>query len=121
MKNAFLKRFLSVFVLSATLCLLPSLTLARPPVHTPASVTASSSQILGANSGRMFLSCQNFSDTAEYCTVDGTTATTSTGYLLGANGGAVWFDVEPTVPKGAVKCIHGSSGDKAIVCTEETQ
>ncbi len=101
--------------------LLPVLAVAGDLVHTATNVTASSSIILAANPGRKYLSLQNLSDTVENCTVDGTTATTSTGVYLAAKGGAVWWDVETTVPKGAVKCIHGSSGNKAIVATEATQ
>jgi len=89
--------------------------------HTPAIVTSVSSTILAANGGRTFLSLQNLSDTAVFCTVDGSPATIVTGYMLTPNGGMVLWDSEPTVPRAEVRCIHAGEGDKSVVATEATR
>jgi hypothetical protein len=84
-------------------------------------VTGTSASCLAANGGRSYLSLQNVSDTVMYCSTDGTAASATHGYLIMANGGSVWWDVEPTVPKTVILCMQSSGSTKTLMVTEQTQ
>jgi hypothetical protein len=107
--------------LAALLLLAPSLVVGGPPTQTACAVTGTSASCLAANGGRSYLSLQNLSDTVIYCSTDGTAASITHGYLLGANGGWAWWDVEPTVPKTAILCMTSGAGSKTLMLTEQTQ
>ena len=110
-----------------TLCfvlLLPSLVSAGEavtPFQTSIAVGASSTVVSGKTT-RKLLILQNASDTAIWCSVDGTAAAVGLGIGLdqqpgaGRPGGGVFFDV--VTPIGTVNCIHGSSGDKFLTLIE---
>ncbi len=113
----------SVFLpaLTALLLLAPSLAIGGPPTQSTCAVTTSAAPCLSANGGRSYLSLQNFSATIPvFCTTDGQTPTASLSYAVPTNYGAVWWDVEPTVPKGAILCVTASSS-ATLVVTEQTQ
>ncbi len=114
----------SVFLLPllvALLLLAPSPVVGGPPTQSTCSVTTSAAPCLSSNPGRSYLSMQNFSSTVvAFCTTDGQTPTSTLSYAVPTNYGSVWWDVEPTVPKGAILCVT-SSGSANLVVTEQTQ
>jgi hypothetical protein len=101
--------------------LVPARGWAGPPIHRACTVTGTSAVCLAANPGRSYLNLQNVSDTVMYCSTDGLAASVTHGYLLSANGGSVWWDVEPTVPKTVILCLTSGAGPKTLVATEQTQ
>ena len=85
-----------------------------------AACTESSTTVLAAPSTeRKMLFLQNQSDTNMHISVDGDTPDTDSGLIIYANGGARWWDISGTIPQGAVKCIHGGSGDKSLYIEEK--
>lgn len=92
---------------------LPGLALAAGFTDSVCNVATSSTECAAADGAQTWLLLQNDSDTTVYCRV-GATAALNQGIRLDANGGATWWDVEPTVTKVAVNCIHGGSGVKKI-------
>lgn len=118
------KLSVSVFFLPALVALLLLTSTpagAGPPTHVPCTVTTAPVTCLAANGGRQYLSVQNLSATVvAYCTFDGQTPSATLGNLIPANGGGLWWDVEPTTPKGIVRCVTGT-GTTTLSVTEETQ
>lgn len=88
--------------------------------HTMVNVTTSSAAASSRESRRLLV-VVNMSDTAISCKF-GATAVVSEGIVLnpqdssGRAGGTMFFDV--AVPLGALNCIHGGSGNKALSITE---
>lgn len=112
-----MKRFLSLFFL-----LIASTVFAADVqvTHTMVNVTTSSAAVSSRES-RRFIMVMNMSDTTISCKF-GATAVVSEGMVLnpapasGQAGGTVLLDTQ--VPLGALNCIHGGSGNKAISITE---
>lgn len=89
---------------------------AQTSVNVAATTTA-----VSARDTRRILVLINMSDTAISCKF-GQAAVVSEGIVLnptgtaGQAGGSIFFDV--AVPTGALNCIHGGSGSKAVLITE---
>ena len=86
-------------------------------VHTVVNVTTSSTTVVLARSGtRSLLVLQNDSDTTIYCNITGAAAVLNQGVRLNDSGGTLFMDV--VVPTVTVACIHGGTGNKALLVTE---
>ncbi|SRR6266571_283639 len=86
------------------------------PTHTAYNVTNASTTALAANATRRFILLVNDSDTDIYVNLAGATAVLNQGVRLSANGGSLLLDTY--CPVTAIKAIHGSSGNKALLFTE---
>lgn len=109
-------------LLLLALLLLPSISHAQAPAtitHSQVNVTISSTAVVAAAATRRaILIIQNDSDTDMYCNFAGAAAALNAGVRLNANGGSIFFDV--VVPKVAVNCIHGGTGNKvALVSVDQ--
>lgn len=106
-----------IFLL-CVLWLSPALAAERTtPIHTVVNVTTGSTAVLTVARGvRSLLILQNDSDTTIYCNLAGAAAVANEGVRLNASGGTLFMDavVTPTT----VTCIHGGTGNKALLVTE---
>lgn len=93
--------------------------------HTVVNVTTGSTLVLAATGGggsgvvRKGVSLTNASDTDMWCSV-GAAAVVGTGIYLATSATSPLkrWDSHHIVPRAAINCIHGGSGDKVIAVTE---
>ena len=104
--------------------LLPAFAYGGEAVSAPQTSIAigASSTVVSTRTTRKLLILQNTSDTAIWCSLDGSGAAVGLGIGLdqqpgaGRPGGGIFFDVVTTI--GAINCIHGSTGDKFLTLIE---
>lgn len=92
------------------------------PTETVVDVTNTGVTLLAANASRKGLLIQNLSDQPIYLRFDGTTPSSTTSFILdpapvtGKSGGILGDDT--IVGTGAIKAIHGSTGNKKVYVRE---
>ena len=85
-------------------------------IDSSVNVTTSSTTILAAPAYQpRLIYVQNDSDTVIYCNLRGNAAVLNAGTRLNANGGFFFFDAPGTVPRTAITCIHGGTGNKLVL------
>lgn len=88
--------------------------------HTAVNVAASDTAVIAANPSRAYLLLVNDSDTVIYIKL-GAAAVANQGIRLNANGGSYEMSAEAgNLYQGAVKGIHGGTGNKVLLVTEGT-
>jgi hypothetical protein len=81
----------------------------------PVSVTAGTTQLRPAKSGRQYLLVQNISTDTVFMTVVAGAAVVNTGQQLSPGGGSILFQAPAPVPQGAVYAIGATAGGTVLV------